>query len=124
MSTNQTEMTTEENFWLEEPIVLFRTTTIIPNPYMSYHGKLNALTRLILLITLFLYLFCVSRWWFFLLVGLLFVIILYYLQPYPSSYNKSRNVVENYICSERREKMENSNEKFFPSRHKSGFKPY
>jgi hypothetical protein len=83
-----------ERFWLEQPICLLSSTTLIPNCTMTTAARLNALTRLIILISLVLYFFCLCQWWLFLLLGLLLVIILYYLDPH-----KKTPCVENYICS-------------------------
>jgi hypothetical protein len=42
-------------FWLNEPTILFNKNYVFelwPTPYMCYEQKLNAITRLILLITI------------------------------------------------------------------------
>ena len=50
----------EEIFWINEPLVLFNKeyiTNIIPSNELSYEAKLNAMTRLILLVCVLGYLF-------------------------------------------------------------------
>ena len=88
-----------ERFWLEEPICLFRNATLIPVCGMTAAARLNALTRLIIVITLILWLACIGQWWLFLLLGLLLVLILYYLDHQAVSNNV---LVENYVCRRRK----------------------
>ena len=87
-----------ERFWLEEPISLFRNTSLVPQCGMTTGARLNALTRLILIITLILYLSKFGRWWLFLLLGLLLIIVLYYLDQQSQT---NLAVVENYVCYSR-----------------------
>lgn len=89
-----------EKFWLEEPIWLLQQMTLIPQCGMSPAARLNALTRLILVITLILYLCCFGQWWLFLLLGLLLVIILYYTDPAVRALD-NYSLVENYTCPRR-----------------------
>lgn len=114
-----------ERFWLEEPVSLFRSTTLIPQCGMTTAARLNALTRLVLLITLILYLFCVGRWWLFLLLGLLLVIILYYLDQ--QSQNRTGIIVENYVCPQRISPLRHEARVVrYPTypQHHAGFQPY
>lgn len=115
-----------ERFWLEEPVSLFRSTTLIPQCGMTTAARLNALTRLVLLIALILYLFCIGQWWLFLLLGLLLVIVLYYLDQ--QSQNRYGVVVENYVCPSRqvRRYPVYTTPVFStsPQRHVGGFQPY
>lgn len=92
------QASTYEKFWLEEPLSLFRNTSIIPQCGTSAASRLNALTRLIILITILLFFFGFGCWWLFLLLGLLLVIVLYYLD-YQTTYQP---LVENYVCQRRR----------------------
>lgn len=85
----------KERFWLEDPSIIFQSGVIIPRCNMSIIERLNALTRLILLITLFLLLFCFREWWLFLLLGLILVLVLYYLECYQ--WNQTP-LIENYVC--------------------------
>ena len=84
-----------ERFWLEEPLSLLRSATIIPYCGMTISARLNALTRLVLLISLILWLFCFRQWWLFLFLGLLMIIILYYLDQQTRD---NVSFVENYVC--------------------------
>ena len=128
MSQEFLQGSSNERFWLEEPVSLLRSTTLIPQCGMTTAARLNALTRLVLLVALILYLFCVGRWWLFLLLGLLLVVILYYLDQ--QSQNRAGILVENYVCSSRQVRQYPV---YIPSpsfpyphqpRHVSGFQPY
>lgn len=125
-----TSYLSNERFWLEEPISLFRSATLIPQCGMTTAVRLNALTRLILLITLILYLFCVGQWWLFLLLGLLLVIVLYFLDQQTLN---QYNIVENYICPSRQIRpLKNNGRIFNPNQQYPvsvsprvvGFQPY
>jgi hypothetical protein len=65
----------EERFWLEEPRHLLRQWTLVPSPDMTNNMRLNALTRLVLVVSLVLLLAGVRQWWLFLLMGLLLLIL-------------------------------------------------
>ena len=87
----------DERFWLEDPKALWLHWGILPNCQMTDAQRLNALTRLIILISLIMLLFGLCRWYLFLLLGLGLVIILWYTtRPKP--------IIENYCqgsyCSE------------------------
>lgn len=119
-----------ERFWLEEPAALLKSTIIIPECGMTVAARLNALTRLILLITLLLWIFCVARWWLFLLFGLLLVVILFYLEsnrrlPEISQQNQgylvTPTIVENYVCSSRSKTARKSP---ILQERSDGFQPY
>lgn len=126
MSQEFFQGSSSERFWLEEPVSLFRSTTLIPQCGMTTAARLNALTRLVLLIALILYLFCIGQWWLFLLLGLLLVIVLYYLdQQSQNRYNGV--VVENYVCPTRqvhRYPVYTKPVYSTPQRHVGGFQPY
>lgn len=63
-------------FWLQKPCALFENLEILPCGDMSKEEKLNALTRLIILISLVLFVSEVKWWLQFLVLGIVFVIIL------------------------------------------------
>jgi hypothetical protein len=67
-----------DEFFLTKPTNLFKLE-ILPTSDMSNGQKLNALTRLILLITLVLLILWhnESHWWKFLLCGIIIIVILY-----------------------------------------------
>ena len=71
-------MSQQTPFWLENYKVLFSSVNLVPSYAMTENEKLNALTRLIIIISLFLFFLHWSCWWVVLLVGIGIVIILYY----------------------------------------------
>jgi len=84
-------------FWLEDYTELFRNITILPNGLMTEEERLNALTRLILVIAVLLLIFRIGSWLYFLLFGIVLVIILYYYNKHH--YHQSKSVlIENYRC--------------------------
>jgi hypothetical protein len=94
---SQSTRETREKFWLEDPSALFQQLTIIPNCGMTEAERLNAMTRLILVITLILYLLHFGSWLLFLILGLLLVIFLYYI-------NKRSGRIDHYRCYRRRDR--------------------
>jgi hypothetical protein len=67
-------------FWLENPITLCKSGTIIPKNHMSKEDQVNSITRLVIFIFLIMYLLDVKHSFLFLLLSIFFIIILYYLQ--------------------------------------------
>lgn len=67
-----------EKFWVEDPCVLLSNLRVFPMREMTRDEKLNALTRLALLITLVMYAMEYKQWINFLLISLLVVVILKY----------------------------------------------
>ena len=65
-------------FWAHQPSNLISSATVIPNREMCDEELLNTITRLVIVIALVLVLFRVNRWWLFLILGLLLVVILWY----------------------------------------------
>lgn len=65
-----------EKFWLENPKALFSSFNVFPRSDMDNATKLNALTRLLLLIVLGMYLLGSDQWLTTLLLGLLLIFIL------------------------------------------------
>lgn len=70
----------ESKFWAEDFSTLFRSTAFLPNCEMNDAEKLNALTRLIVIVTAILYLTKNKYFWTFLVVGILVVFSLYYVR--------------------------------------------
>ena len=62
-------------FWGNDPCALFTDLSLIPSVDMSINEKLNALTRLALLISLVLYLMDYEQWSTFLLVALSLIVL-------------------------------------------------
>ena len=77
-------------FWLEDPKVLFCTDRVLPLHGMNFEQQMNALTRLILIICIILYVFNFKYTVLILLITLLLIIILYYVQ------RNSMTTIENY----------------------------
>lgn len=64
-------------FWLQDPCVLFMDFAFIPTKDMSRIEKLNALTRLVLIISVVMYFLKYKQWSTFLVCGILLVIVIY-----------------------------------------------
>ena len=83
-----------EKFWLENPGSLFNSVNPFPDRAMTKNQRLNALTRFVLLVTLFLVIADFKLWPFFLLISLLIIILIYLFTP-----QDSQNIlIENYTC--------------------------
>lgn len=80
-------------FWLNNPSSLFSSFNLFPDISMSIPEILNCVTRLILLISLLLFLFKVPYWYLFPIIGLLLIIVLYY--RYSS---RHPSLIENFRC--------------------------
>jgi hypothetical protein len=65
-----------EKFWLTDPLSLFKNIEIIPKKTMTQAQRLNALTRLLLLIVLYLYWTENDNYITVLILGLLLIIVL------------------------------------------------
>lgn len=76
----------DEVFWLDDPIQLFNLG-IIPESTDSRAARFNAITRLIILITILLYVIDTKYWLYFLLLSLTMVIIVYYTSGEKEGYN-------------------------------------
>lgn len=70
-----------EQFWGSRIQDLFKSFRIIPMGQMTENEKINAFTRLILIITLILYFYNYTRWKQFLVFGLLLSIVWYASSP-------------------------------------------
>lgn len=69
-------MNINEQFWLYDPLVLFKHFTLLPRGDMSKSEKFNAITRLLLLITIILFFIGCKEWYVVLIFGLLVIIFL------------------------------------------------
>ena len=82
-------MDKNDKFWVDDPCILFTVCSVFPTKTMSKNQKLNALTRLILVIAVIMY-FSDNAWWFcFLAVAIFAIIILKYnssLNPLQESF--------------------------------------
>lgn len=80
-------------FWLEDPTILFKNFQLLPTIMMTQTERLNALTRLIIIITIVLFFMKISYWFVFLFLGIVIVIGLY---QYSRENNKDKT--EFYNC--------------------------
>lgn len=68
-------------FWTENPCALIQDLTPVPTCDMSKEDRLNALTRLVLLVSLYLYWKDNKQWHVFLGAGLAIIILIHYSKP-------------------------------------------
>lgn len=66
-------------FWLEDPPALVKTFDFLPQNDMDDIERLNAMTRMIIIISVIMFLAQFQLWWFFLTLGLIVVISLWQL---------------------------------------------
>lgn len=66
-------------FWFEDPSALFQTFDIIPNADMTDAERLNAMTRVIIVISAIMFVVKFPAWWLFLVLGIIVVIILWFI---------------------------------------------
>lgn len=67
-----------ETFWVENPRSLFQSLHILPNCGMTDSERLNAMTRIVLIVTALLFLLKVGNWWLFFFLGIMMVVVLWY----------------------------------------------
>lgn len=83
----------KRTFWLENPSELLCDYRVIPTDSMGISKQLNSITRLILFITIILYLVGYKNSLLFALISLIIIIIAYYIQE---NFKKSKNIKEGY----------------------------
>lgn len=66
-----------EKFWLEEPRDIVARISLLPNPNDTWEQKLNAITRLIFVVAIILFLLKWKYWSVFLVLGLVFIVFIY-----------------------------------------------
>lgn len=71
------KMSRSEKFWLEEPQDIIARGTILPSHKDSFEEKLNAVTRLIIIITIILALVKWRHWQVFLALALILIVVVY-----------------------------------------------
>lgn len=86
----------EEPFWIREPTVLLRSFTLTPSRLMTEGQLLNTITRVVILVSLVLYLIGFRQWWLFLLLGLLMTIVIWCSSSFLGKSDRIR--VEYYRC--------------------------
>lgn len=109
---------TSTKFWIKDPLVLIRDTTLLPNSNMNYTQKLNSLTVLLLIITFTLYILGYDQYKAVLILGIVMIIFLYSynckenfeptitekralntgIRNYKSSYDSRPHVPRNQAC--------------------------
>nr|QBK87923.1 MAG: hypothetical protein LCMAC202_02840 [Marseillevirus LCMAC202] len=70
-----------EKFWLNDPKVLFSSMNVIPNSDMTNAERLNALTRLLIVITAGMYFLGYDQYFTVLALGILLIVVLRSNQP-------------------------------------------
>jgi hypothetical protein len=70
---------TPVNFWFEDPSSLFQNFDIIPHIDMTEAERFNSMTRVIIIISAVMFALKFPFWWLFLTLGLIVVIILWYI---------------------------------------------
>jgi fatty acid desaturase len=68
----------EVQSWIERPLSLVSSWELVPQVNMTKAELLNAMTRLILIITLVLFLIGISGWWLFLILSLALIFLIWY----------------------------------------------
>lgn len=82
--------------WFEDPLSIFTSMTIVPSCGMTDAQRINAITRLIIVIAVVLFFIPLASWWIFLILGLILVGLIFW-----STKVKTPTVVENYRCFSR-----------------------
>lgn len=62
-----------EKFWMNDPAILVKKFNLLPSLELSLNEKLNALTRIIFIITIIMLCFDFPYWYWFLIIGLLII---------------------------------------------------
>lgn len=70
--------TNPTKFWIEDPCILFTDLVFFPTTEMTREQKLNALTRLAIIISVIMFTFDYPNWYIFLLISILFIIVIQY----------------------------------------------
>jgi hypothetical protein len=78
-----------DKFWVEDPCVLFTNLEFFPVKNMTKSEKLNALTRLVIIVSLLLYVMENEQWFVFLTLSMLIIIIMNY-QGEQEKFKKSK----------------------------------
>lgn len=86
-----------ETFWLENPCVLLSDCSIIPTKNMSSNEKLNALSRLAIIIAIVLFFLGSEVWLYFLLVSLLAIVCLAYANTVNTNTKENFTVTPTYL---------------------------
>jgi hypothetical protein len=83
------------DFWWEKPSVLFNSIQLFSHPFMTLEEQLNAISRLVLIVSIVMWLFDFKYAFKFMIISLLFIIIIYYNQK--KKMQENRKSIENFI---------------------------
>ena len=66
----------DDNFWLDDPIKLFSNLNFVAKCDMTDNERLNAITRMLIIVSIILFYTKVKYWWVVLATGLLTIILI------------------------------------------------
>ena len=75
--SNKFENGNKNEFWITDPSILIEVLDIVPHDNMNDEERLNALTRIILIISLIMYIIKFEGWIIFLFLGIAFTVCIY-----------------------------------------------
>lgn len=98
-------------FWIDDPTILFRRPRIIPNMNMTEYERLNAITSLIIIITIILWILKLGSWIIFLIFGFSLVIMLYIFSTANSMRytNNMNHIYSSNLLNSQRLNLQKSN---------------
>lgn len=112
----------ENYFWLEDPSVLTRNTTLFPDEYMTNAERYNAMTRCVIVVSLIMLVARYPGWWIFLLISLVIILVMwnYFRNTEEERKNENRQIFFPPILKERSSRIlvpiQRSSEKELPWR--------
>ena len=83
-----------KTFWLNNPLILFKNFDIIPKSNMSLNNRLNAITRLLIFITVILYFLGYDEYFTILGVGLLLILFAFHFYTNKQKENFTPEISE------------------------------
>ena len=86
-----------KKFWLEDPCILATNLVLFPTADMSKSEKLNALTRLALVIAAVMYFMNYEHWLKFAVISILILVILHYIKPAEEDKKEEFTIVPTYV---------------------------
>jgi hypothetical protein len=90
----------EKKFWIKDPCILFSDPQIFPTNNMTKAEKLNALSRLAIIIAIGMYFMKYENWLVFLTLSLLIIILLYYsTSPKNDGSSKAQTISEEFTVT-------------------------
>lgn len=82
-----------EKSWIDDPLELFSSVSVLPSSDGSKCERINSMTRLVLLISLFLYIMDYKYWLTFLIVGLAVMILMKYQSDQKEDFSMNNRYV-------------------------------